>query len=976
MISVLSRRVLSLFVGFSVLFSLIYSISVSAQSDVGYVVNGTVTGNDLTVEVSIENIDAYAGRIALQFDNNVIELADDSSLSNAILHNSAIAYTNEGHDESLLVSNAGGYVMFPWYSSNYSSINSLGKSTVVATIPFRIKDGHSTDDFTRNTLGIRYMNENMLNGWDSGADIVGRGLDKYMINSPYDEYVCNISFEYPNCDVIPIVYYNTSFSVTDLSGNPISNAEVRIDAELAVTDANGYVNFMMTDGVYGYRVQSEGYQPQSGYITVSGGDITKSVMLRNYAQMVSQTASDLEIEFNSGDDAANVTSGIGLQTVGPNGEVITWSSSSPSVISPQGIVITQDSDVNVVMTATVSLGNAVATREFNLTVRSSTTSQVTDEAIVKLDLEALEIGYAPGDNKDSVTSDITLPEAGSYGSSIIWTISHSEIIDEYGTVTRPDMDTSVRLTARVMRGNYSQEVLFDILVKAANAEGKSDQDLVNDVYNALQLGYAEGDSANSVTQSLILPAFGADGVQITWSSSHPDVITPYGGVTRQSADTVVTLTATVTKNFVSKMKQFTVTVSAAPVAPDKPNSDVDNDKINADAVAADKAAVRPVYAPGDTSNAVTANMTLPTSGVNGSSIFWESSNPAIISSAGVVSRSSSDANVTLTAVLSKGNASDRVSFNVTVLGVSSHSTENEEEIVSRVTNALDVIYKGSDSADRVTMSVILPTEGSEGTSISWQSSNTNVISTNGGVTRKMTDTTVVLTATVSLGSASQQKQFTLNVVAASKPSGSSVVNGDKDGNSSTPGTDPSQQQIGRFTDIASVPWAQEAILALADQGVIKGTSETTFSPNDPISRGDFVTLLVRLLGLNGEIGEGFADVPTDSYYYETITTAKSMGVIDGVGNNMFEPESSISRQDMMTMTYRALSRLGLTENWTKSDLSSFGDTNEISDYAFESVQFVVGGGLIAGDENGNIAPLANTTRAETAVFLYRLSAQL
>lgn len=972
-------RLLSLFAAIAVLFSMIFVVPVSAESSVAYKIDGSVSGNDLNVTVSVENVMAYAGRLALAFDTEMLELADDSTIGRAIKRDSKVVLTTEGHKDSVLVSNSEGYVMFAWYVSANSPLNSLGAPAQIANIPFKIKPGYSADDFTRNTIGVRYMNSSMLENWDCGAEVIEQGLNKYSINAANEDYLCSISFNYPNCDVIPIVYYNAELNVTDLNGNPLSGADVRIDDMRTSTDSSGSAVFQLANGIYGYRVQVFGYQTQSGYIIVEDGDSSKSVMLKNYAQMVQSTAAELNIEYNTGDDAANVTSGVGLINVGPNGETITWRSSNPSVLTDQGIVIRQNQDVNVEVTATITMGTASAMRTFYLTVRSKNTTEMTNDAIVRLDTDALNVKFAPGDSANSVTTDITLPEVGEYGSGIVWEISRPDIIDDYGAVIRPAADTNVRLTATVMRGNSSEKKSFTVLVKAADAQSRPDAQLVNDVAASLEIGYAEGDSASSVTKPITLASGGADGVEISWDSSQPTIVTAYGGVNRQYSDIAVVLTANITKGSASRQKQFTITVKAADVAPDNPNAGADKAASDAESVAADKNNLKIVYAPGDSESSVTSNLTLPAIGDSGSSIYWESSNPNIISSGGVVNRDSDDENVTLTAVLSKGSSTATSVFNVRVKGLHSAAVESDEDIVDRVTGALDVVYRAKDNASRVTLPVGLPTEGAEGTKISWSSSNTDVINTNGGVTRKSADTQVTLTATVTRGIASKTKTFTLTVIAAQKPSGSSLA-GEEDLLPPKPSADPSDWQGSpsdeRFTDISTVPWAREAILTLAGSGVIKGTSATTFSPDDSISRGDYVTLLVRLLNLNTELGEGFADVPSDAYYYQTITTAKTLGIIDGVGGNMFEPESSISRQDMMTMTYRALSRLNLTAGWQPSDLSAFGDTNMISDYALQSVQYVVGGGLIAGDENGNISPLANTTRAETAVFLYRLSAQI
>ncbi|MBR0027032.1 MAG: S-layer homology domain-containing protein, partial [Clostridia bacterium] len=176
----------------------------------------------------------------------------------------------------------------------------------------------------------------------------------------------------------------------------------------------------------------------------------------------------------------------------------------------------------------------------------------------------------------------------------------------------------------------------------------------------------------------------------------------------------------------------------------------------------------------------------------------------------------------------------------------------------------------------------------------------------------------------------------------------------------------------RFIDIDDVPWAQNAINTLADDGVISGTSANTYSPHLSIRRADFVMLLVKLYKLDTEITETFEDVTEDKYYYSDVSKAKSLGIISGIDETHFKPEDSISRQDMMIMTYRALMKLNKVEEVDEADITTFKDYKNISDYALAGVKYLVSAGVVHGDTDFNINPKANTTRAETAVFLFGL----
>lgn len=175
-----------------------------------------------------------------------------------------------------------------------------------------------------------------------------------------------------------------------------------------------------------------------------------------------------------------------------------------------------------------------------------------------------------------------------------------------------------------------------------------------------------------------------------------------------------------------------------------------------------------------------------------------------------------------------------------------------------------------------------------------------------------------------------------------------------------------------FADIAGYDWAKKQIEVLAAKGIIQGTSTEKFSPEVNISRADFVTLLVKTLNLSVNLDSNFDDVSKDEYYYETVGIAKKLGITDGVGNNKFNPQEQITRQDMMTLTAKALKMVKKMEaNGTAADLKSFADANQAAAYAVQSLAALYKAGLIAGD-GSRLNPENNATRAEVAVFMYRI----
>jgi len=175
-----------------------------------------------------------------------------------------------------------------------------------------------------------------------------------------------------------------------------------------------------------------------------------------------------------------------------------------------------------------------------------------------------------------------------------------------------------------------------------------------------------------------------------------------------------------------------------------------------------------------------------------------------------------------------------------------------------------------------------------------------------------------------------------------------------------------------FDDLDNAAWGKKSIEVLASKGVMKGVSEKEFEPQSNITRADFLYSLIRTLGVEARFDGNFDDISKDDYYYKEIGIAQRMGITKGTGNNKFNPEESITRQDMMVLTERALRMFKRIEaQGAASDLDKFADKSLIADYAVNSVASVVKEGLIVGSGDG-VNPLGNTTRAETAVFLYRI----
>lgn len=176
-----------------------------------------------------------------------------------------------------------------------------------------------------------------------------------------------------------------------------------------------------------------------------------------------------------------------------------------------------------------------------------------------------------------------------------------------------------------------------------------------------------------------------------------------------------------------------------------------------------------------------------------------------------------------------------------------------------------------------------------------------------------------------------------------------------------------QNQQKPFSDLDGVEWAREAIEYLAEKNVVSGTGSNTFSPNDPVTREQFVKMLVDALGFDESTEIHFSDADQNMWYYPYLQRAYAAGIAEGIGEGRFGVGNHITRQDLATMIYRAASKRGLQSSNAAVD---YADADQISDYAKEAVAAMQGLGIISGMENHCFNPIQNATRAQAAKIIY------
>ncbi|OXM83311.1 hypothetical protein CF651_26675 [Paenibacillus rigui] len=177
-----------------------------------------------------------------------------------------------------------------------------------------------------------------------------------------------------------------------------------------------------------------------------------------------------------------------------------------------------------------------------------------------------------------------------------------------------------------------------------------------------------------------------------------------------------------------------------------------------------------------------------------------------------------------------------------------------------------------------------------------------------------------------------------------------------------------------FKDLDSVEWARKSIETLAARGIVQGASEDAFQPQKPITRAEYIVMLSRLLDLGKASAEPFGDVQPTAYYYEALNNARAYGIASGTGDNRFEPDRPITREDTMVLTARALAAVKTPLAPGKGGLGSYKDAAGVSEYAKDSVDALLSAKVISGYDDA-IHPKDALTRAQAAVMLANLIMQ-
>ncbi len=187
---------------------------------------------------------------------------------------------------------------------------------------------------------------------------------------------------------------------------------------------------------------------------------------------------------------------------------------------------------------------------------------------------------------------------------------------------------------------------------------------------------------------------------------------------------------------------------------------------------------------------------------------------------------------------------------------------------------------------------------------------------------------------------------------------------------------PIKDETADFSDVPADAWYAEAVQYVYENGLMTGTSDTTFSPDLTTSRSMIATILWRMAGSPVvNYAMDFADVPADQWYAEAVRWASSEGIVGGYGNGSFGTGDPITREQFAVMLYRFAQKQGYDVSvGENTNILSYTDVSSVSEYAIPAMQSAVGSGVITG-MGDTLAPQGETTRAQAAMMLMRFSEQ-
>ena len=173
-----------------------------------------------------------------------------------------------------------------------------------------------------------------------------------------------------------------------------------------------------------------------------------------------------------------------------------------------------------------------------------------------------------------------------------------------------------------------------------------------------------------------------------------------------------------------------------------------------------------------------------------------------------------------------------------------------------------------------------------------------------------------------------------------------------------------------FPDVDENDWFYDEVVYVYENGLMNGVENNQFAPNTATNRAMLATILYRLAGEPAVSGDlPFTDVAAGTWYTDAVLWAAQNGVVNGLGENTFAPMNTLTREQLVTMLYRYAEAEGYDVS-AAADLSGYPDAGKVQTYAQKAMSWAVAEGIVEGMD-GNLNPAGNATRAQIATILMR-----
>lgn len=172
-----------------------------------------------------------------------------------------------------------------------------------------------------------------------------------------------------------------------------------------------------------------------------------------------------------------------------------------------------------------------------------------------------------------------------------------------------------------------------------------------------------------------------------------------------------------------------------------------------------------------------------------------------------------------------------------------------------------------------------------------------------------------------------------------------------------------------FVDVTEDKWYYDAVAYVYQQGIMVGMSETTFEPNTTVNRAQVVQMLYNLEGQPQVSGDsGFSDIRDDQWYAKAVAWASANDVVAGYEDGTFRPTRAVTREEFAQILYNYAKFKGYDLS-ASADLGKFPDSGQVSSWAETALGWANGNGLINGHDDGRLDPKGSTIRAQAASIL-------